>query len=179
MRSVLLLAVLALGTAQAAEVYRWVDRDDVVHYSDQWQPGAEKVQLRSATTYSSPKAGSSAEQTSQPAASATTGYQSLTITSPAQEEVLWNIGGQLRVALQVSPALQPGDRLRLWLDGTEQEIAPGATSTQLTDVFRGVHTLKSQVESESSGAVRIRSEPTTFVVRQTSVPQPGTAPPRP
>ncbi len=38
-------ALLALNTAQAVELYRWVDKDGVMHYSEHPNPEAEKVQL--------------------------------------------------------------------------------------------------------------------------------------
>ena len=179
MRYLLLFAVILSGTVQAAEVYRWVDRDGVVHYSDQWQPGAEKIRLQESPTYrGQPSPEGIGPESSQPATAEATSYRALAILSPAQEEVLWNIGGKLRVALRLTPSLQEGDRLRLFIDGAMQDMAPGQTTVDLTDIYRGVHTLTAEVVGPT-GAVRIKSETTTFVVRQTSLAQPGAATPRP
>jgi hypothetical protein len=178
MRHELLLAVLVFGSATAADVYRWVDRDGVVHYSDQWQPGAEKVRIQETATYSGSRAAGSKPASTASAPPAATGYRSLTITSPAQEEVLWNIEGRLRVALQASPALRGTDRVRLYLDGSAQELAPGTSSAELTDVFRGVHTLKADV-LDAAGKVLISSETTSFVVRQQTVSNQARPTPRP
>ena len=42
--SLLAATLLAGALAQAhADVYRWVDRHGVVHYSDQWRPGATRI----------------------------------------------------------------------------------------------------------------------------------------
>jgi hypothetical protein len=173
-----MVAVLAAVAARATEVYRWVDASGQAHYSDQWRPGAEKIRIEvddappdaaSAARASNPAPAGEAGETRAPAGSR---YQSLEIVSPAQEEVLWNIEGQLRVALQVNPDLQPGHGLRLYLDGQDQDIPPGSTSAQLTEVFRGVHTLKAEVVNEA-GEVLIESPPTTFVVRQTSIANPS------
>lgn len=171
-----LIAALIAVPAWATEVYRWVDSSGQAHYSDQWQPGAEKVHIAESPGFSTPKptqsasAGNSAQQ-----ADADGRYEALEIASPTQEEVLWNIEGQLLVLLRVNPALQPGHDLRLYLDGMLQDLPAGSTQAQLTDVYRGVHTLKAEVVNES-GQVLITSQPTTFVVRQTSIANPSRPP---
>jgi glutaredoxin len=43
----LLAGVLALNAAQAAELYRWVDKDGVVHYSETPHLDAEKLRIGS------------------------------------------------------------------------------------------------------------------------------------
>ena len=45
------LLLLVCSVALAATVYRWVDEDGVVHYSDQPHPNAEKLQVHAAQTY--------------------------------------------------------------------------------------------------------------------------------
>lgn len=180
MRIVLLLALLLALPAGATDVYRWVDSSGQAHYSDQWQPGAEKLRITDAPGFSTPKAGTGSgsgtaaagKQAAAPAAPATKPrYELLEIVSPAQQEVLWNIAGQVRVSMRVSPELQPGNHLRLYLDGVAQDLPEGSTETQLQDVYRGVHTLKAEVIGKNE-AVLGESEPTTFVVRQTSIATP-------
>jgi len=51
-----LMSVLACTVAVSATVYRWVDENGVVHFSDQPHENAEKVQLKAPQTYSAPKA---------------------------------------------------------------------------------------------------------------------------
>lgn len=172
MRLLILLTVFLAMTGAATEVYRWVDADGQVHYSDQWQPGAERVRITTTPGFSAPRPAEigEGEQTAPPVATGSP-YRLLDIASPAQEEVLWNIEGQLRVSLQLQPALQPGHELRLYLDGQEQDIPPGSTSMQLSEVFRGVHTLRAEVVDEQ-GAVLITSPTRTFAVRQTSIANP-------
>src|SRR5262249_61617017 len=45
------LLLLVCSVALAATVYRWVDEDGVVHYSDQPHANAEKLQVHAAQTY--------------------------------------------------------------------------------------------------------------------------------
>jgi hypothetical protein len=177
MRVLILLAFLVGSAASATDVYRWVDANGQIHYSDQWRPGAEKIRI---ATESAVSGAAQAEQRattggtgqqSPAAARSQNRYESLEIARPAQEEVLWNIEGQLPVSVRVTPALQPGDSLRLYLDGNQQEMPAGSTDVQLQEVFRGAHTLKAQVVNEA-GVVMIESPTTTFAVRQTSLLNP-------
>ena len=162
------LLALALGSA---DVYRWIDADGQVHFSDQPQSGAERITINVSPPASSPGAGSSPNASSQfgdqtPATAV--GYQSLTITSPAQDQVLWNIEGQLDVAAVVQPALQPGHVLRFYLDGRTEAAAPGETRIQFPEVFRGEHTLRVEIADES-GITLVSSPMSRFFVRQTSI----------
>lgn len=164
----------------AVDVYRWVDADGQTHFSDQWRPGAEKIRIETSPGFSMPQPAPRATQPARgqtPVAAAGRAYESLEIESPTQEEVLWNIEGQLRVSLRVVPALQPGHDLRLYLNGQVQDIPAGSTELQLKDVFRGVHTLKAEVVNEA-GTVLISSPTRSFAVRQTSIANPANpAPP--
>lgn len=183
MRIMVLLLFLAALPAAATQVYRWVDADGQVHYSDQWKPGAEKIQIAESVVFNTPKAASGDSQSGGPASAQDPGqqgkpeqtgprYESLEIASPAQEEVLWNIEGQLRVSVRVNPSLQPGHGLRLYLDGEAQDLPAGSTQAQLKDVYRGAHTLKAAVVN-SAGTVLLESQPRTFMVRQTSLANPS------
>lgn len=177
MRALIVLTLLVAVAAGATDVYRWVDANGQVHYSDQWQPGAERIRIatEAPTPRTSPPAAPSAGAAG-PGGGTTTkpkpGYESLNIVRPAQEEVLWNIGGQLPVSVQVTPGLKAGDSLRLYLDGKLQDTPAGATDAKLPEVYRGVHTLKAVVTSEA-GAVLIESPTVKFVVRQTSILNPA------
>lgn len=181
-----ILAVLALALG-SANVYRWVDADGVTHYSDQPHAGAERITLTVSkpTGTSIGNAGISQSSTaganSKPAVR-TVGYQSLAVTTPTQEQVLWNIEGQLAVAATVQPALRPEDSLLFTLDGQTRKTAPGATQAQFSSVDRGTHTLTVEV-IDSSGKALMSSAPITFHVRQTSIANPSrpptALPPRP
>ncbi len=89
MRTLILLAVMIAATAAATEIYRWVDADGQAHYSDQWQPGAERIHIQESPGYSTPPSGAAPAGEAPPAAPGSS-YQVLEIASPAQEEVLWN-----------------------------------------------------------------------------------------
>src|SRR5579863_8074566 len=86
---VLLCTMLLWGTgsAVASTMYRWVDEQGVVHYSDTPQPGAQRIQMEQAQTYKAPPVPSSVRANT---ASALKGpaaaYQSCRITQPQAEQ---------------------------------------------------------------------------------------------
>lgn len=182
---VLFLVLAAATTAGAAEVYRWTGADGHIHFSDRPQPGAERITITvsppasSLSSAASAAAGSRVSGNEEPAPVAR--YQSLTITDPAQEQVLWNIEGQLDVAAALQPALQPGHALRFNLDGRTVAAEAGSTRAQFQEVFRGEHSVQAEVV-DSQGRTLVSSLPTRFFVRQTALPNPVPTPtptPRP
>ncbi len=178
-RLLLLLALAPVVLPAAVDVYRWTDANGTTHYSDRPQPGAERVTVQvqppaSGSGRDVAPAADPANEDQRPEAVAR--YQSLTITSPAQEETLWNIEGQLDVAAAVQPALQPGHALRFSLDGRTATAPPGSNQTRFPEVFRGEHSLQVAVV-DAEGRVLISSPPIRFFVRQTALPNPPPATP--
>lgn len=180
MQALFVFLALALGST---DVYRWVDADGQSHYTDRPQSGAERITIAvtppaSSTGNGSPDASMQARDEVPPAAFA--GYQSLTITRPTQEQVLWNIEGQLDVAAAVQPELQPGHALQFHLDGRTMPAEPGTTQARFPEVFRGEHALRVDVVDASQRTL-ISSPMLRFFVRQTSIadPPPARAPAQP
>lgn len=168
------VALLVAASLPAAEdVYRWVDADGVVHYSDQPNPGAEKLRIQSAPapgtrlpTFVPPTGKSANNGTAGKPSDQAFSYESLSVASPAAEETLWNIGSVLNVTLALTPALQPGHQVRVYFDGEVKQVS--GTQFQIEEVYRGVHNIQAEVLDEN-GQVKIRSQPNRFYVQQTSV----------
>lgn len=166
-----LIAALATGTV-LAQAYKWVDEDGVVHYSDTPRDGAEQIQLPSDGRRPQRPAYAPPPQQARPAADAPAEapavfkYEDIEVVAPAPEETLWNIEGVLNVALRVSPALRPEDRVRVYLDGEQQQVS--GTNFQLQEVWRGVHNIQAEV-IDSTGRLMARSLPNRFYVQQNSI----------
>jgi hypothetical protein len=180
MQALLAFLALALGSA---DVYRWIDADGQAHYTDRPHPGAERITIIVNSPAGGAAQGNGSAVGGQPpeneAQQASAGYQSLTITSPAQEQVLWNIEGQLDVGAAVQPGLQPGHILQFYLDGRMMPADPGTTQARFSEVFRGEHSLRVEVVN-AAGSTLVASPMTRFFVRQTALPKPAPTPkPRP
>ena len=163
---------LLCAVANGQSAYTWVDENGQTHYSDQPGPGATVVDLPSAQGFSLPlpatPAPSEAPEEGEPAEA----YTAFNILQPGQQETLWNVGGNVDVALQLTPSLRSGHRLGYYLDGALTNLGTGAPQFQLTDVVRGQHTLQGVV-LDTHGEVVLRSLPVTFMVQQTSIQNPN------
>lgn len=170
--SIIVLLLLASSLA-FAQVYRWVDENGTVHYSDVPQGGAEEIDIAEPQTFESTvKAAPRPAQrqpTAQEQARQAHEYDLVQITTPRLDQVFWNVGGNIPVSLNVQPGLQSGDTVRVYLDGKAVEDFPSTgTSHQLSEVWRGSHTLRAEVV-DASGQVLAQSEMVVFHVQQTSV----------
>jgi hypothetical protein len=149
-------------------VYKWVDAQGVVHYSDQPHPNAQKLEVRGAQTFSAlpaptPSATPAAEPTQQSAAA----YQGCAIAEPADQQSLMNVF-QATAVVQASPQLRPGDGVRLFVDG--KQIAGSGTSFTFP-VDRGQHSVQAVIE-DSTGQIVCETSTVTFFVHQASVRNP-------
>ncbi|MEJ2127241.1 MAG: DUF4124 domain-containing protein [Woeseiaceae bacterium] len=171
-RPILALLGLLAAAHASADVWRWVDEDGVVHFSDTPVEGAQQVDVSESARTTGARvfrdtAPSAAPGEEQPAEEQQAfRYQSLAITSPAAEETLWNIEGTLGVSLSVSPALQQGHKVRVYFDGEPRMV--NATSFTIDEVWRGVHNIQAEVLDET-GKLMIRSQTNRFYVQQNTV----------
>ena len=170
----ILLSTLAVFTASAAPAWRWIDANGVFHYSDRPVDGAVLVQLPDGP-------GARATPTARPAQAAPAPqaprepeqpYSRFDIVSPAQQETLWNIGGNLPVQIALQPGLQTGHTLDVVLDGDRQMLNMTGPSSTLSEVFRGVHTIQAVIV-DAGGTEVLRSLPIQFMVQQTSILNPN------
>jgi hypothetical protein len=99
-------------------------------------------------------------------------YTDFRIVSPADGETLWNIGGELSVEVAVEPALSPGHRLRVYLDGRLREDSPRATQFTLAEVYRGEHQLRAAIANAQGREVASTAD-ITFYVQQASLQNPN------
>ena len=173
-RTLFTLIWLACPLAVAATVYKWVDENGVVHYSDQPHPNAQKLHVEAAQSYKAggmaaagPPAASGAPPAQQPASA----YQGCAVAQPADQQTFNNIDS-LTVLVRTDPGLRPGDRVYLTLDG--QPLNGGAaTGPQFTvsPVERGTHILQAAIR-DSEGALQCQAPGVTFYVHQPSVLSP-------
>lgn len=165
---VLLGLVLGLGFAQAQTVYRWVDSQGNVHYSDHPHPGADKVVLPKTQTFTTPSVSGIVPTQPLPPAAPTAGYTAFTLASPGSEATLWYTH-EVTVAVETSPALRAGDTITYHLDG--DTIGPTtATAVTFKNVVRGEH--KASAVLRASNGASMTAGPVTFYVRQKSIIKP-------
>jgi hypothetical protein len=166
-----LVSVLLLtGAAHAATVYKWVDAQGVIHFSDQPHPQAQELEVKEAPAYNSPPPApaSSSATSNKPAPRL---YSLCELYRPENDEVFLNTS-TLTAKLRLQPQLSNGDRIFLALDGKRVTDQPTNSSEfVLNDVDRGTHTLFAVV-LDMAGNTLCTTPSVTFHVRQPSVQAP-------
>lgn len=162
---ILLALILGMGFAQAQSVYKWVDAQGNVHYTDHPHAGAEKVQLPKTQTYAPPSMADMPAAQPLPPVAPTAGYTQFAITAPGSQANLWYTH-EVTVSVSVSPELRSGDTITYRLDG--QSIGPTRdTSVTFKDIPRGEHTAVATLNA-ANGASK-SAGPVSFYVHQKTV----------
>jgi hypothetical protein len=166
---------------RAAVVYKWIDADGVVHFSDQPVEGAEKITTSSGSNHGimtgpagTGPTGPSA-QPDRPRTTTTLASAQVTIVSPAHEQTF---SGEETVtaALTVEPTPKTDRPLSItWtLNGAPVSEGTDAMSFPLPAALtqgRGSYTLGATVADPSSGESK-SAEPVTFNVLRPSLLSP-------
>lgn len=152
-------------------VYKWTDKDGVVHFSDQPVPGAEKIVTSSGAPTDTLVAAAEAETPvpqpqSKPRNATNQAILVLAIDSPAREQVFFN-DDVVSVRLHVEPGLQRNQTVTWNLNGQPLDQEPRALSFALPTLPRGTYVIGATV-SDSTTGVSQTADNVTFYVRQPS-----------
>ena len=155
---ILALAILA-ASAQAAEVYKTVDKDGNVVFTDEAPPGAQKVEIEEpmtfrSETYTNPYGNALNDP---PEAEIQATDYKMSILTPGHEETIRDNTGELVVTWDIKPGVGSGDKGVLLMDGTPVADVMRSGGTTLANIDRGSHTL--QLRITRAGAEPQVSEP--------------------
>ena len=173
-QSWLALGLLTALSVQAAVIYRWVDADGVVHYSDQPSPGAEKIvtATSSAASAGAPRTGTgTSPQMPQPAEQKGLNYSEFSISSPVPDQTFFG-SDVVAVHLKLSPSLRPNQAIAWHLNGTQLDFPPDSVSFALPRLDRGTYALTATITDQQTGESQ-NSNSVTFFVRQPSTLSPA------
>jgi len=171
MRLISLLFTLLLALPGQAAMYKWVDEQGNISFSDRPQPGAEQLEEVRVQTYKAPSLPATLRSGDQEKAEteAPAGYDKFRIVNPEPEEAIRDNGGTVVVQLNIVPGLQAeaGHRITVTLDGKAVIEGQSTTQYRLTNVERGTHTVQATVSDESG--VVASSQSVTFHLLRHSV----------
>jgi Domain of unknown function (DUF4124) len=153
------------GPTRAGQtMYRWVDKDKTVHYSDRPQPGAESVPVQSTQTYAAPKAPATTVRSATP--SSAPPVASCVITAPTADQVFPNAQ-----SVTVSYTGPKGGKAELLLNGASRSTQPAGSAFTISPVPRGTYSATVAITSDT-GAALCRTPSVTFHVTQPSLLSP-------
>lgn len=158
-------------------VYKWVDKNGKVHFSDTPRADAKPVIIRDAQAVDAtvPQAGRDLLKPKEKPPELNLPnkfeYQKIIITSPQPDQALWSNNGIVEVKLTLQPSLRGSDYLKVSLNGEVVKERQSGTSFQLTEVIRGTHELKIQVFDKHDRL--LLTESATFHVHKQSAKRPN------
>jgi hypothetical protein len=165
-----------LPLVAVAEIYKYVDSNGVVRYTDKPpSKNAKPMELPTLQTYTGAE-GSNSENADENELDSillptTASYTGIELTSPGADQVFSTGNPQITASAQVDPGLQAGHRVVFLVDGLPFPAPPGESSTQLTGLNRGSHTLQAVV-MDSRDSIQVQSEPINFQMNQPSLQKP-------
>ncbi|MBQ0725597.1 MAG: DUF4124 domain-containing protein [Cycloclasticus sp.] len=156
----LILTLFITGLAQAG-VYKYINKQGKVSYSDIPVDGAEKVTVPPVMTYRAAKPITAAATGEEVKERQQVGYQRLEITWPEEQGTVRSNQGIVAVEYHIEPALQTGHRLELSVDGKTQD------ALIVQGLERGEHRLQLHVLG-AENAVLLTSQSVTFYLHHQS-----------
>ncbi len=172
-----MLLVLTTPSVSAAGVYKNVQPDGTIVYSDRPAEGAEEIKLPELQTYTpapipeSDTAGAARTE----AGSESAGYKTVAISSPENDATLRDNAGNVSVNLRIEPPLKPNHTVDIRMDG--KSIGKGrGSAVNLTNVDRGTHTLEAVIVDESGKEIG-RTGSVVFHLNRASIRKKAPAPP--
>jgi len=180
MRSILILAGLAVSLAAASQdIYRWVDKDGVVHFAD--QPGSDSAVLiktvepntMDAAEPPSVAAGAGGDGPQEPDAPP---YDALSIVSPTPDQVFFGADAVVTATAELGGTLRPDHSVVFFLNGNRHEAS--GLSAEFSNLARGSYFLRASILDQAGQPV-ISSQQVSFHVRQPSINSPQSPQGRP
>jgi len=159
----LFFSLIFVPLTYAETVYKTVDAEGNIVFSDVPSEGAEEIKIQKAQAINPPKARSfklsPAEEISKEF-----NYTKLTIASPENDESIHGGDGNVNIAVILEPEINENDVLVLSMDGNEM-LSGMAPQFLLENVDRGTHTISVVVKNEKDKVLK-RSAKVTFHVRR-------------
>jgi hypothetical protein len=171
MRYLLVIVVLTLcfGVWAQDRVYKRVNPDGSVEYSDQPIEGAEVMKVPKGSTFTMPEGiPSRAASTDTKPEETKVVYDSLEITRPVNDEAIRSNEGKITALARVTPELASNHRFRWNMDGAAVKDV-NSPELRLNNLDRGTHTLQAEI-IDADGKIVISSETITFHMMRHRIP---------
>ena len=175
MRFITILVVLSLALIASplmAQVYKTVDKDGNVTFTDQPPgDGSKPVELAPISVIEAPTYEKAPEATADvgdkkeiPLADVRRSFRDFAIVSPQSEESVWSGDGPISIAWSAGSALHEGMQVNVYLDG-KMHTATTEQMIPVAGMSRGEHSVYA-VLHDSRKRVIATAKPVVFFIRQ-------------
>jgi len=168
--SALLYLFSSLVTSSETKIYRWVDENGKMHFSDTPIPGTEQINVKESNLLSSPKPKSKAKVSQQeknkdekPAIT----YQA-TITSPEDDKALRSNNGTINIHVVTKPEKENTQKLQLYLDGKKLGTPQISQTIRALNIDRGTHQVQVELLDEDGNSLA-KTQVVTVHLQRTSI----------
>ena len=160
------LLLLFFTTLLSAEtVYKSVDKNGNIIFTDQPVEGAEKIEIREAQSVEIPEA-RSIKLSPPDSVIEKKEYNDISIISPLHDSTIHDNNGSVSIDAELSPDLFTGDKIVFYLDG--MQVAEGESLQHvLNNIDRGSHTINVAVVNSENREIK-RSDDVVFHLRRAS-----------
>ena len=173
------LSLAFMASPLTAEVYKTVDKDGNVTYTDKPPPdGSEPMELPGLSVIESPEYqktareleaeaianGTQTEPEEIPLRKLRNDFKDFAIVSPQQEESVWRPDGPVTIAWSTGTQMLPGMKVTVTLDGKKLSTTTDRM-VLVPNMERGEHTVAAELTDARNRRVAL-SEPVTFFIRQ-------------
>lgn len=148
-----LLLIILLSSLTQAQIYRHVEPDGTVVFSDKPQDNAEEYKIKPIQIVPATKVNSSGPKAT--AIKHKINYTTLNISSPLQDQTITaGAAGNLNVSGILEPTLGKGHQLLLLVDGKTAGTSQAGSSFNLQNMNRGSHNIQLQVVDEKNNVLK-------------------------
>jgi len=136
------LLLIFMGLSIAETVYKSVDENGNIIFTDKPSRDAEEIKLQKLQTIKNPNPAKYKPKAKQPKQEAL--YKTFLVSNPADGAGLRSNSGNVSISLTLQPPLRPSHKIIISMDG--KEVSNGSTSSvSLQNIDRGTHTISASV----------------------------------
>lgn len=156
------LPLMMVIYAPYADIYKWVDSQGNVHFTDTPFSGARKLNIPDAQVYSSPVPEPIASEKLRSKYSMKNKIiYKIVIVQPDNEATIRNNQGAIAITVRVEPDLLSGDQVQIIFDGRPWGKPQANLLFLFSNIDRGVHTIAAQIMNNGGEVLKL-SEPITI-----------------
>ena len=183
---ILMISALSLFVTGmvSAQLYKSVDEQGNIVYSDTPTPGAEQLTPPPLSTVKSRPAPASPDATDtklgdavveEPTKKSPTKYTKFSIVQPNNDDTIWDNSGAVPVALQLEPALDTENGHSIWVYVDGQAVVRKSQSLvqPLSNLDRGTHKIRAEIRDEKRKTLKRTKNITVHLKRATAIPRSG------
>jgi hypothetical protein len=174
--SLLLSTLLIFSVAVNADIYKFLDENGNVVFTDHPEVGAEKIEKQELQTISAQPVRKTVVQKNN---DEPISYTAFVISSPKNEETVRGNNGLLNVELNIEPSLktEEGHKVTILLDGKAVGEPSSTTSFTLNGIDRGEHIIAATITDKKGNEVAAASAVTVYFKRvSVLLPKPSNTP---